>query len=159
MAKDKVLFICVHNTARSQLAEELLRKHGGDLFEVESAGFKPEGEINPLVVEVLKEEGIDISGKKTKALMDLYKQGRIYQYVVTVCDGSEEQQCPVFPGMTYRLHLPFPDPSKLQGSHEEKLRKVREIRDAIRAKVLEFMAWAKSGGQDVLTDTWKVLKL
>ena len=83
--KKKVLFVCIHNSARSQMAEELLRQLAGDRFEVESAGIEP-GKLNPVVVEALKEEGIDITGKQTKGVSDLLKQNKHYDYVITVCD-------------------------------------------------------------------------
>jgi arsenate reductase len=137
--KEKVLFICVHNSARSQMAEEYLRKIAGDRFEVESAGIEP-GTINPLVVEVLKEEGVDISRKKTNSVFEFYKDGRSYHYVITVCSREASERCPMFPGVgpIQRLHWPFSDPSRLTGTHEEKLEKVRDIRDQIKKKILEF---------------------
>ncbi|OGZ79836.1 MAG: arsenate reductase, partial [Candidatus Staskawiczbacteria bacterium RIFOXYA2_FULL_32_7] len=133
MAKEKVLFVCIHNSARSQMAEELLRKLAGDRFEVESAGIEP-GKLNPVVVEVLKEEGIDISGKNTKAVMDLLKQGKFYSYVITVCDETSAERCPLFPGVAKRLHWGFPDPSKFEGTWEEKLVQTRTVRDQIQQK-------------------------
>ena len=134
--KTKVLFVCNHNSARSQMAEAYLKKHGGERFEVESAGLEP-AEINPLVVEVMKEEGIDLSGHGTQSVFDLYKAGRLFDYVITVCDQASESQCPVFPGITKRWHWPFPDPSRVEGSHEEKLAAIREIRDSIKEAILE----------------------
>ncbi len=134
MLKDKVLFVCIHNSARSQMAEELLRKLGGDRFEVESAGIEP-GKLNPVVIEVLKEKGIDISGKKTKAVFDLFKQGKLYSYVITVCDEASAERCPIFPGLTKRLHWSFPDPSKFQGTWEEKIVQTRAVREEIRQKI------------------------
>lgn len=102
--KEKVLFICVHNSARSQMAEEYLRKLASDRFEVESAGLEP-GTINPLVVEVLKEEGIDITGKKTNSVFEFYKEGRRYHYVITVCSKEASERClPV----CFRVHAPLP---------------------------------------------------
>ncbi len=150
----KVLFICVHNSARSQMAEEYLRRLGGPDFAVESAGFEP-GVINPLVVEALAEEGIDISQKKTQRVFDLFKQGRIFDYVITVCSDSEGGSCPIFPGMTHRMHLPFPDPSKLEGSHEEKMAKVREIREQIKTMVQEFVDWVNTGDRKQLSAVWQ----
>jgi len=140
MAKEKVLFVCIHNSARSQMAEELLRKLAGDRFEVESAGIEP-GKLNPVVVEVLKEEGIDISGKNTKAVMDLLKQGKFYSYVITVCDETSAERCPLFPGVAKRLHWGFPDPSKFEGTWEEKLVQTRTVRDQIQQKI---NAWLRS---------------
>ncbi len=86
----KVLFICVHNSARSQMAEEFLRKLGGDKFEVESCGFEP-STINPYVIKAMAEEGIDLSNKETKYIMDLFKAQKFYGYIVTVCDRAREK--------------------------------------------------------------------
>lgn len=152
---EKVLFICVHNSARSQMAEAYLKAFGGDEFLAESAGFEPTA-LDPLVVEVMKEEGIDLSGKGTQSVFDLYKRGSIYAYVITVCDESVDSKCPVFPGMTHRLHLPFPDPAKVEGSHEEKLAQVREIRDRIKGVVFEFLSWVRSGDSKNLSDFWEI---
>ena len=139
MSKSRALFVCIHNSGRSQMAEALLRRLGGDRFEAESAGFEP-GKLNPIVVESLKEIDIDISNAKTKSVFDLYKQGRMYQYVVTVCDESSSEQCPIFPGIIReRMHWSFQDPSSFQGSHEEKLAKTRVVRDQIKAKIEEFI--------------------
>lgn len=139
MSKARALFVCIHNSGRSQMAEALLRHLGGDKFEAESAGFEP-GSLNPIVVEALKEIGIDISQAKTKSVFDLYKQGRMYQYVVTVCDESSSEKCPIFPGVIReRMHWSFQDPSSFHGSHEEKLAKTRVVRDQIKAKIEEFV--------------------
>lgn len=132
--KKKMLFVCIHNSARSQMAEELLRKLAGDCFETESAGIEP-GKLNPLVVEVLQELGIDIRGKQTQSAQGLIDQKKHYDYVVTVCDEASAERCPVFPGKHKRLHWGFPDPSRFEGTHEEKLAKTREVRDAIRNKI------------------------
>ena len=137
-SKERVLFICVHNSARSQMAEEYLRYYGGELFEVESAGLEP-GTLNPYVVEVLKEDGIDISGKQTRKVWDLYKAGNIYSYVITVCSRETEEKCPIFPGVTHRINWPFPDPGKFTGNEEEILYKTREVRDVIKEMILQFV--------------------
>lgn len=129
--KQKILFICQHNSGRSQIAEAYLKKFAGDQLEIESAGLEPAENINPLVVEVMKEEGIDLSKKKPQSVFELFKAGKLYSHVITVCHDSENQ-CPVFPGITQRWHWPFPDPAKVEGSHGEKLSKVREIRDQIK---------------------------
>lgn len=134
-----MLCLCVHNSARSQMAEAYVRRFGGDFIEVESAGLEP-GTLNPLVVRALAEDGIDISGKKTRDIFRLYKAGRTYRYVVTVCSREAAERCPIFPGRSERLHWPFPDPSAFTGSDEEKMARVREVRDAIREKVREFVA-------------------
>lgn len=138
----KVLFVCVHNSARSQMAEALLKHFAGDIFEVESAGLEP-GKLNPLAIEVMKEIDIDISGNKTKSVFDFYKQGKRYDYVITVCDESQAQRCPVFPGTTAarRIHWSFDDPASFQGTWEEKLEKTRQVRDKIKQQIEQ---WLKS---------------
>lgn len=132
--KDKVLFVCIHNSARSQMAGALLKKMAGDRFEVESAGLEP-GRLNPLAVEVMKEMGIDISRNRTTKVDDLLQQGRTYDYVITVCDESSAEACPFFPGKTSRLHWSFADPSGFPGTEAEKLEKTRQVRDAIQEKL------------------------
>lgn len=135
MARNNILFICRHNSGRSQIAEAYLQKFGGESFHVESAGFEPAEQVNPLVVEVMQEEGIDLSMKKPQSVFGLYRQGRLFDHVITVCSDSEGD-CPIFPGITRRWHIPFPDPAAAEGTHEEKLAMVREIRDAIKAAIL-----------------------
>jgi arsenate reductase len=130
-----VLFICRHNSGRSQIAEAYLRKFGGDRFHVESAGYEPAEHVNPLVVEVMKEEGIDLSDKKPQSVFELFKQGQLFEHVITVCSDSEGE-CPIFPGITRRWHTPFPDPAAAEGTHDQKLARVREIRDAIKAVII-----------------------
>ena len=137
--KKKVLFICVHNSARSQMAAALLNKRCGDFFEAESAGLEP-GELNPIAVEVLRESGIDISRNRTQAVFDVFKSGQLFAYVITVCDESEAAGCPIFPGVTTRLHWSFPDPSKFAGSPEEKLEQTRHVRDKIDNQIRQFCA-------------------
>ena len=138
--KVRVLFVCGHNSARSQMAEAFLREIGGDAFEVESAGLDLADRINPLVVEVMKEIGIDLSGKSMQKVFDLFLKGRLYDYVIAVCDAAKAGKCPVFPGVCKRLHWPFEDPAALEGSWEEKLEKTRSIRDEIRKKI---EAWSE----------------
>jgi len=137
MVKQKVLFVCVHNSARSQMAEAWLNHFGGEQFEAESAGLSP-GTLNPLVVKVMQEVGIDISHKKTRAVFDLFQTGRLFAYVITVCDETSAEKCPVFPGITKRFHWSFPDPASLTGTEEEKLAKTREIRDLIKVKIANW---------------------
>jgi len=139
MDKKKVLFVCVHNSARSQMAEAFLKQMAGDRFEVESAGLEP-GKLNPLAVDVMREIGIDISQNKTKSVLDFFKQGKQYDYVVTVCDESQAGKCPVFPGtaVTKRLHWGFDDPASFLGSLEERLEKTRRLRDQIKQKITEY---------------------
>lgn len=134
-----MLFVCVHNSGRSQMAEALLRHLGGECFEAESAGFEP-GTLNPIVVVALQEIGIDISQAKTKSVFDLFQQRRMYQYVVTVCDESSSERCPIFPGLVCeRMHWSFKDPSIFQGSPTEQLVQTRVVRDEIKAKIEEFV--------------------
>lgn len=127
----RILFICQHNSGRSQIAEAYLRKFSEGHFEIESAGLEPGKAVNPLVVEVMKEEGFDLSEKKPQNVFELFKSGNLYSDVITVCQDSENK-CPIFPGITKRWHWPFPDPAKVGGSHEQKLVQVREIRDQIK---------------------------
>jgi len=138
MSKKRVLFICVHNSARSQMAEAFLKQLAGDKFEVESAGLEP-GTLNPLAVEAMKEAGIDISQNKTKSVFDFYKQGKQYDYVITVCDEAQSGACPVFPGKGERLHWGFDDPAGFQGMREEQLEKTRQVRDKIKQKITEWL--------------------
>jgi arsenate reductase len=132
--KTKVLFVCIHNSARSQMAEAFVNRYCGDRFEAESAGLEP-GTLNPLVVEAMAEDGIDISQNATKSVWDIFKAGKTYGYVVTVCDEASAERCPIFPGNAIRLHWGFPDPSQFTGLHVEKLEQVRQVRNAIAAKV------------------------
>jgi len=137
MDKITVLFICFHNSARSQMAEALLKKYAGECFEVESAGLEP-GKLNPLAIAVMKEVGIDISQNKTKSAFDFYKQGKKYNYVFTVCNEADEGKCPVFPGAK-NIHWSFADPSSFAGTWEEKIVKTREVRDSIENKIKEWI--------------------
>jgi arsenate reductase len=137
--KKRVLFVCIHNSARSQMAEAFLNQICGEEFEAHSAGLEP-GKLNPIVVEAMREIGMDISGNPTKAVFDMFKSGKIFAYVITVCDEASAERCPIFPGVTRRLHWSFPDPSSMQGSHEEKLAKTREVRDTIKAKIEAWCA-------------------
>jgi arsenate reductase len=132
--KQEVLFICVHNSARSQMAEAWLNQICGEFFEAQSAGLEP-GTINPLVVRAMREMNIDLSNKRTQEVFEVWKSGQIFKYVITVCSEAEGKGCPIFPGVTTRLHWPFPDPSQLSGTDEEKLAAIRKIRDDIRTKI------------------------
>ncbi len=134
----KVLFACTHNSARSQMAEAFLNHLGDGYAIAESAGFEP-GELNPYAVKVMAEAGIDISQNKTKSVFDLYKEGRLYSYVITVCSPSIAEKCPIFPGHARRLHWYFPDPASFEGSEEEILEKTRRVRDMIRDGVEAFV--------------------
>jgi arsenate reductase len=137
--KPNVLFICIHNSARSQMAEAWLNHICGEFFAAESAGLEP-GTLNPLVVKAMQEVGIDISQKKTQAVFDVFKAGKLFSYVITVCDETSAERCPIFPGVTKRLHWSFPDPSALTGTLDEKMAGVRKIRDEIRARIEAWCA-------------------
>lgn len=138
MNKKRILFICQHNSARSQIAEEYLREIGGEAYDVQSAGLEPT-EVNPLVVEAMRDDGIDLSGKGTQSVFDLYKSGQLFDYIITVCSPEVEAKCPVFPGVAKRLNWPFPDPAKAKGTHADKMSSTRKIRDNIKARMQEFI--------------------
>jgi arsenate reductase len=137
MEKKKVLFVCIHNSARSQMAEAWMNRLCGDRFEAESAGLEP-GVLNPLVVAAMKEVGIDISGKVTRSVFDVLKTETLFSHVITVCDETAAEACPVFPGPAKHIHMSFPDPSRLEGADAEKLVQVRLIRDSIKSAIEEF---------------------
>ena len=119
------------------MAAALLNKRCGEFFEANSAGLEP-GKLNPLAVAVLQENGIDISKNKTQAVFDVFKSGELFAYVITVCDESEAEACPIFPGVTTRLHWSFPDPSAFAGTPEEKVEQTRHVRDKIDNQVRRF---------------------
>ena len=134
----KVLFVCTHNSARSQMAEAFLNYFGKDKFEAESAGIE-KGKLNPYVVRAMQEEGIDISKNQTKEVFDLFREGRTYDAVITVCEKEAAEKCPVFPGRVKRLEWSFPDPSTFAGSDQEILSRVRSVRDEIKSEVVHFI--------------------
>lgn len=129
--KQRVLFLCTHNSARSQMAEGLLRHLAGDRFQAHSAGTEAT-HVRPLAIRAMAELGIDISHQESKTL-DRYL-GESFDVLITVCDQANES-CPVFPGAKERLHWSFPDPSKASGTEDEQLAVYREVRDAIRARI------------------------
>ena len=138
MSRQRVLFLCTGNSARSQMAEAFLRKHGNGRFEVHSAGLEPKG-VNPLTIKVMNEAGIDISGHTSKGI-ETYLGKTLFQTLITVCDDAD-QNCPtVWPGVNTRLHWSFEDPAKFEGTEEEKLAKFREVRDQIEVKIKEWVA-------------------
>lgn len=139
MGKNQVLFVCIHNSARSQMAETFLNAFGGDQYHAESAGLEP-GALNPIVVEAMKEAGFDISENKTKSVYDSSIEGKSYDYVITVCAETSAERCPVFPGKGKRFHWGFEDPSALQGDHAVQLQGTRLIRDRILTKVKEWIS-------------------
>ena len=134
--KGRVLILCTGNSARSQMAEGLLKHDAGDRFEVESAGTKP-GRVRPEAIAVMKELGIDISGHRSKHVNEF--QGQSFDYVLTVCDNAKES-CPVFPGQTKRIHKAFEDPAAFQGTEAERLAVFRRVRNQIRDYLKTFLA-------------------
>lgn len=138
MEKKRVMFICIHNSGRSQMGEAFLRHVASDRFDVFSAGIES-GKLNPLVVKAMEEAGVSMDGHFAKKAQDFVDRGEHFDYVITVCDESNAERCPMFPGKHERMHWGFPDPSALTGSDEEKLAGIRPIRDAIQDKVQEFV--------------------
>ena len=131
--KKRVLFICTHNSARSQMAEGILNHLFGDRYQAFSAGTKPSG-VNPFAIEVMKEIGIDIYHHRSKSLEEF--EGEEFDYVVTVCDSAKEE-CPYFAGGRKHIHKSFPDPSSYEGTEEEKLEFFRKVREEIREWIEE----------------------
>ena len=142
-AKPTVLILCTGNSCRSHLAEGLLRAAAGDLFEVTSAGSKPAGYVHPIAIEVRKEIGIDISGHRSKSMIEF--MDRDIETVITVC-GNADQACPIFPGQVNRHHWPFEDPAHATGSEAEVREVFRRVRNEIRRT---FTAYA-DGRRDAL---------
>jgi arsenate reductase len=138
MDKVKVLFVCVHNSARSQMAEALLNQVAGERFHAESAGLEP-GTLNPLAVEVMKQMNIDISGKQTRDVFELYKRGERFSYVITVCDESSGERCPLFAGITKRIHWSFDDPASFAGPFDERLARTIQVRDQIKERIQDWL--------------------
>ncbi|HVB76054.1 MAG TPA: arsenate reductase ArsC [Ktedonobacteraceae bacterium] len=132
--KQRVLILCTGNSARSQMAEGLLRQLAGERMEVISAGLSP-SRVNPLAIQVMHERGIDISQQRSKHLNEYIEQP--FDYVITVCDNAAEQ-CPVFPGRAQRLHWSFPDPASVEGTDEQRLQAFRQTRDALET---QLRAW------------------
>ena len=132
--KQRILILCTGNSARSQMAEGLLRHDAGDRFEVFSAGTKP-GQVRPEAISVMRELGIDISCHRSKHVDEFADQP--FDYVLTVCDNANES-CPVYPGHTNRLHRSFDDPAAAQGSEPERLAVFRRVRDEIRDYLRTF---------------------
>ncbi|MGQ9465514.1 MAG: arsenate reductase ArsC [bacterium] len=140
MPKPRVLFLCYHNSARSQIAEGLLRNIAGDKFDVYSAGIEPT-RVHPIAIKVMKEIGIDISNQSSKSVGSLLSEH--FGYIITVCDDAKEK-CPTFPGVSIRLHWPFEDPAKASGTKEEILSVFRRIRDQIKQKIELWLKENKS---------------
>jgi arsenate reductase len=132
----RVLFLCTGNSARSIMAEALLRYYAPDRFEVYSAGLEPKG-INPYTIRVMNEIGRDVSGGRSKDVMEFLGKMHV-SYVITVCSNAEDR-CPIFPFSTQRLYWPFEDPAAFQGTDEEKLVKFREVRDLIDQRIRAWL--------------------
>jgi len=133
----RVLFVCIHNSGRSQMAEAFLNEMGGPEFVAESAGLEPRP-VDADVVRVMAEIGHDLSGAQSDNILDFYREGRLYEFVIYVCERGVEAGCPVFPGVRRRLHWPFPDPATFAG--DARLDRLRETRDGIRRQVKEWLA-------------------
>jgi arsenate reductase (thioredoxin) len=136
MNKQSVLILCTGNSARSQMAEGLLRHDAGDRFDVESAGTKPT-RVRPEAIAVMEEIGIDLAGHRSKSVDEF--RGRSFDYVLTVCDNAKES-CPIFPGHASRLHHSFEDPATVEGSEEDRQTAFRRVRDQIREYLRSFPA-------------------
>jgi arsenate reductase len=146
MNKPSILILCTGNSCRSHLAEGILRRAGGDLFEVHSAGSKPAGYVHPLAIQVMNEIGIDISSHTSKHMSEFLSQ-RV-DTVITVC-GHVDQVCPVYPGQVHRYHWPFEDPARASGSDEEILAVFRRVRDEIRRVFEAYAAGYRDGNQSL----------
>ena len=144
MEKPRVLFLCTHNSARSQMAEAFLREQAGDRFEVHSAGLESRG-IHPLTVRVMEEAGLSLEGQWSKRPQDHFMEVQI-EYLITVC-GAAEQRCPTLPGVGNRAHWPFEDPSGFEGTDEERRAKFREVRDQIESRVLKWLHEVSGGAE------------
>ena len=140
MPEPRVLFICTGNSARSQMAEAFLRRHGGDRFEVFSAWLEPKG-INPFTRQVMAEQGYDLAGQRSKDVFEFLSKVH-FGHIITVCSNAEAS-CPIFPGIAYRLHWPFDDPAAVEGGDEAKLAAFRRVRDQIEARILDWLAETK----------------
>jgi arsenate reductase len=138
---ERILILCTGNSARSQMAEGLLRHDAGDRFEVSSAGVNPSS-VRPEAIDVMAELGIDISHHRSKSVEEFV--GQSFDYVITVCDNANEQ-CPVFPGNTKRIHWSFEDPAAASGDLEERLAVFRRVRDQIRQRFQSLMADSQDG--------------
>ena len=138
MKKIKVLFLCIHNSARSQMAEAFLKKSGNSLFEATSAGLEP-GKLNPLAVQVMQEEGIDISMNGTKDVFNLHQEGKTFDLVITVCDAKNSERCPVFPGLSKKIAWDFDDPSSFAGTADERLSQTRMVKEKIKQAVSQLV--------------------
>lgn len=133
----RVLFLCIGNSARSQMAEAFLRRYGGGRFEPHSAGTELSPEINPLAIAVMDQISLSLAGQYPKTLDTVMASGLTWDYVITTCDEVKEN-CPTFPGDTERIHWNFDDPARAEGTREERLRTFRRVRDEIKRRVQLF---------------------
>lgn len=136
--KKKVLFVCAHNSFRSQIAEAILNEKYGNQFKADSAGLSKRA-IDPLAIKVMKDYGLDISGNSVDSVFDFYKEGRLYDFVITVCSRESEKECPVFPGIRKRVNWEIEDPESYTGTQEEKLQKAEQLRDEIEKRIDLFV--------------------
>ncbi|EIJ41464.1 protein-tyrosine-phosphatase [Beggiatoa alba B18LD] len=135
----QVLFVCIHNSARSQMAEAWFNQFAPAPYRAESAGLEA-GSLNPWVVQAMQEVDIDLRQKGTQTVDTVIKSGKTFDYVITVCDETSAERCPVFPARTTkRLHWSFPDPSRFVGTDAEKLAQVRVVRETIKTQILAFI--------------------
>ena len=142
MGKVKVLFLCTHNSARSQMAEAFLKKYAGEYFDAFSAGLDPQG-IDPHTIQVMNEAGLPLEGQTSKSVKE-YLGNLNFGYLITVCDYAEKNCPTAFLGISHRMHWAFDDPVKFEGSEEEKLDKFRQVRDQVDAKIQSWLAEVQS---------------
>ncbi len=138
MQIQRVLFLCTGNSARSQMAEAILRKYGGDRFEAYSAGLKPKG-IHPLTIQVMNEKGYDLGTQYSKGVGD-YLGKLLVQTLITLCDDAEKNCPTVWPGVNSRMHWAFEDPAAFEGNDDQKLAKFRRVRDQIEQRIKDWLA-------------------
>jgi arsenate reductase len=137
MSKQRILFLCTGNSARSQMAQAFLCKYGGERFEAYSAGLEPKG-MNPYTIQVMQEAGIDISGQRSKGV-EAYLGKVLFQYLITLCDDAEKNCPTTWPGVSQHMHWSFADPARFEGTDEQKLAKFRQVRDLIEAKTVTWL--------------------
>jgi arsenate reductase len=139
------------------MAEAFLKQFGNGKFEAESAGIE-KGKLNPFVIRAMQDVGIDISKNETEEVFDLFRRGKLFHAVITVCEKEAAERCPIFPGKVKRIAWSFPDPSKFTGTDEEILAQVRQVKDEIREKVIQFIEEASNLNfwiQDTIIETSK----
>ena len=135
----KILFVCIHNSARSQMAEAFVNHFGAGKITAESAGLE-KGKLNPFVVEVMHDINIDISNHDTNTVEEFISEEKKFDYLITVCDETNGERCPIYPGLFKdRIHWTFKDPSSFQGSDTEKMEFTRKVRDQIKVKIEEYV--------------------